>query len=51
VRVVKAGADFELLAVNDIGDICLAVPAISNGTLFVRSQRFLVALGRKSEGK
>jgi outer membrane protein assembly factor BamB len=51
VRVVKAGADFELLAENDIGDICLAVPAISNGTLFVRSQRFLVALGRKSQGK
>src|SRR5206468_3769323 len=28
VRVVKAGKDFELLAVNEIGDVCMATPAI-----------------------
>jgi hypothetical protein len=47
VRVVKAGAEFQLLAVNDMGDVCMAVPAISGGMLFVRSQNFLFALGRK----
>jgi outer membrane protein assembly factor BamB len=47
VRVVKAGPEFELLAVNKLNDYCLATPAISNGSLFVRSQHFLWALGSK----
>jgi outer membrane protein assembly factor BamB len=47
VRVVKAGPKFELLAVNELGDVCMATPAISGGTLFVRSQHYLFALGRK----
>jgi hypothetical protein len=44
---VKAGPEFDLLAVNELGDACLATPAISGGTLFVRSQHFLFALARK----
>jgi outer membrane protein assembly factor BamB len=47
VRVAKAGPEFELLAVNDMEDVCMATPAISDATLFVRSQHFLFALGRK----
>ena len=47
VRVVKAGRAFELLAINELGDYCLATPAISNGSLFVRSQHYLWALGSK----
>jgi outer membrane protein assembly factor BamB len=47
IRVVKAGPKFELLAVNDLGDVCMATPAISGGALFVRSQHYLFALGRK----
>ena len=47
VRVVRAGPAFELLAVNDMADVCMATPAISAGMLFVRSQHFLFALGRK----
>jgi outer membrane protein assembly factor BamB len=47
VRVVKAGPEFELLAVNELGEVCMATPAISGGTLFVRSQHFLFALARK----
>jgi outer membrane protein assembly factor BamB len=47
VRVVKAGAEFELLAVNAMDDVCMAVPAISGGVLFVRTQHALYALGRK----
>src|SRR5439155_24451251 len=47
VRVVKAGKTFELLSVNELGDYSLATPAISNGSLFVRSQHFLWALGVK----
>ena len=47
VRVVKAGAEFELLAVNAMDDVCMAVPAISGGSLFVRTQHALYSLGRK----
>jgi outer membrane protein assembly factor BamB len=47
VRVVQAGPEFKLLAVNEIGDACLATPAISSGMFFVRSQHFLFALGLK----
>jgi outer membrane protein assembly factor BamB len=53
VRVVKAGPEFELMAVNELDDVCMATPGISGGTLFVRSQHFLFALGRPgmSSGK
>jgi outer membrane protein assembly factor BamB len=51
VRVVKAGPEFELLAVNELGDVCMATPAISSGTLFVRCQHFLFALGRRQPEK
>jgi hypothetical protein len=44
---VRAGPAFELLAVNELGDYCLATPAISNGALFIRSQHFLWAVGTK----
>lgn len=47
VRVVKAGPTFELLAVNELEDYVLATPAISNGSLFVRSQHYLWSLGKK----
>jgi outer membrane protein assembly factor BamB len=45
VRVVKAGPEFKLLAVNKLDDYVMATPAISYGSLFVRSQHFLFALG------
>jgi outer membrane protein assembly factor BamB len=51
VRVVKAGPEFQLLAVNEIGDVCIATPAISYGMLFVRSRHFLFALGQKPSEK
>jgi outer membrane protein assembly factor BamB len=51
IRVVKAGPEFKLLAVNKLDDYVMATPAISNGSLFVRSQHFLMALGKKAERK
>jgi outer membrane protein assembly factor BamB len=51
VRVVKAGPVFELLAVNPVDDFVMATPAISNGSLFVRSQHFLMAFGKKAEAR
>ena len=51
VRVVRAGPTFEPLAVNDMGDVCMAGPAISRGALFVRTQHALFALGGKPSGQ
>jgi dipeptidyl aminopeptidase/acylaminoacyl peptidase/outer membrane protein assembly factor BamB len=47
VRVVRAGPKFEVLAVNPLGEACLATPAISDGMIFVRTQHHLFAFGRK----
>ncbi len=46
-RVVKVGPSFEVLAVNKVGDVCMASPAISGGALFVRTKDALIAFGRK----
>lgn len=51
IRIVRAGPVFELLAVNTLDDYVMTTPAISNGTLFVRSQHFLMALGKRANGK
>jgi hypothetical protein len=34
VYVVKPGADFTVLATNQMGEVCMATPAISEGALF-----------------
>jgi outer membrane protein assembly factor BamB len=46
VRVVAAGPKFELLAINGLGESCMATPAISDGMIFIRTQHHLLALGR-----
>lgn len=45
VYVVKAGPEFELLAINEVGDVCMATPAIADGMFYLRTQRFVMALG------
>jgi hypothetical protein len=45
--VIKAGAKFELLARNEMGEICMATPAISEGTLFFRTQGHVIAISEK----
>lgn len=47
IYVVKAGPDFELLSTNAMNDICMATPAISEGTLFFRTHHYLVAVAGK----
>lgn len=45
VYVVRAGPKFQLLATNDLGETCLATPAISAGTLYFRTRHQVVAVG------
>jgi len=46
VHVVKAGPQFELLATNSMGEVCMATPAVSGETLFFRTRRHVMAVGR-----
>ena len=45
IYVVQAGPEFKLLAENPMAEICMATPAISEGVLFIRTQKHLVAVG------
>jgi outer membrane protein assembly factor BamB len=44
VYVVRAGRRFELLAVNDMGEVCMATPAVAGNLLLVRTREHLYAL-------
>ncbi len=45
VYVIKAGAQFEVLAKNPMGDALFATPTIADGVLYFRTTRKLVAIG------
>jgi outer membrane protein assembly factor BamB len=47
VLVVKAGANYELLATNPMGDVCMATPAISDGMIFIRTQHHVFGIARQ----
>ena len=44
VHVVKAGPEFEELAVNELDEIHMSTPAISDGVLFFRTRGHVVAI-------
>jgi outer membrane protein assembly factor BamB len=46
--VVKAGPTFQLLASNDFDDYTLSSPAISEGQIFIRTQKHLYCIGRRA---
>ena len=46
VYTIKAGPEFELIAQNEMKDICMASPAISDGVLYVRTKSHLYAIGQ-----
>lgn len=45
VSVIRAGADWQVLSVNDLGSECSATPAISEGRLYIRTREFLYCFG------
>lgn len=47
VVVLAAGDTFRLLAKNALGEPCQSTPAVSGGTMFIRTQSHLIALGGK----
>ena len=49
--VFKAGPEFELLAENPLDDYCLSSPAVSDGQIFIRTTKYLYAIGeRRGDG-
>jgi outer membrane protein assembly factor BamB len=49
--VVKAGAKFEILATNPMGESLMATPAISDGMLIVRGRHQVFAIAEKPRGR
>jgi hypothetical protein len=45
VMVVKAGAKYEFIGTNPMGEVMMATPAVSDGMLFVRTKDNLYAIG------
>ena len=48
VYVVKEGIDYQLVAVNPVGEMCMATPAIAGGKLLVRTRSRLLAFVNRS---
>lgn len=46
VSVLKAGGEWEVLAVNELDDECYATPAISEGRIYIRTRSALYAFGK-----
>ena len=48
MSVIKAGRDWKQIATNDLGDSCVATPAISDGRLYVRTAKSLYCFGKQA---
>ena len=49
IVVLAGGPDFKVLAKNDMGESCIASPAIADGRLFIRTRSTLFCVGNASE--
>lgn len=44
--MLKAGAQWEILAVNDLQEECHATPAVSGGRLYIRTHQALYCFAK-----
>jgi outer membrane protein assembly factor BamB len=44
--VIEAGPNFKVLSTNSLGEKCQASPAISQGQVFIRTEKSLYCLGK-----
>ena len=47
VYIIKDGVSFKQLAEIPLNDVCLTAPAITDGMIFFRTQKYLIAAGKK----
>jgi outer membrane protein assembly factor BamB len=45
----EAGDKYELLATNPVGEVLMATPAISDGTIFIRGEHSVFAIREKGK--
>jgi len=50
MTVVRAAAQFERVTKNDLGEKIFASPAISEGQIFIRSEKHLFCIGKSGSG-
>jgi hypothetical protein len=43
--VIRAGATFGQVAQASLDEVCMATPAVSEGVIYFRTRRHLVAIG------
>ncbi len=48
IVVARAGAEYEELARNEMNEICMSTPAVSDGVLVVRTLKHVYGLGEKA---
>ena len=48
VYVIEPGAELNEIAVNELGETLMATPAISDGVIYFRARRHLIAVGTDS---
>jgi len=44
--IVRPGKEFQRVAENQLGENCYTSPAVSHGTIFIRAEKHLYAIGR-----
>ena len=47
VSVLGPGGDLDVLAVNDLKELCYATPAIAEGRIYIRTEKALYSFGQK----
>jgi outer membrane protein assembly factor BamB len=47
IYVVQDGDEFKLLAEVSMNDVCMTAPAITDGMIIFRTQKYLIAVGKK----
>jgi outer membrane protein assembly factor BamB len=46
--VLKAGPKFEVMAENDMAEYCLSTISVSDGQLFLRTEKYLYCIGKRA---
>jgi hypothetical protein len=49
IYIVQAGPEFKLTGINQMNEICMATPAISQGALFFRTRNHLICIAENMQ--